>query len=78
GTPSAISLANASRLAYSGFRPRRPIATPQPHECCDVRQIPPLDYVPLVPRRQQVDTAIVNGFGFGGQNAVAVFRRFGV
>ncbi len=23
-----------------------------------------------------VDTAIINGFGFGGQNAVAVFRRF--
>ena len=22
------------------------------------------------------DTAIINGFGFGGQNAVAVFRRF--
>ena len=35
-----------------------------------------LDYVPLVARRQRVDTAIINGFGFGGQNAVAVFRRF--
>jgi 3-oxoacyl-[acyl-carrier-protein] synthase II len=35
-----------------------------------------LDYVPLVPRTRRVDTAMVNGFGFGGQNAVAVFRRF--
>jgi 3-oxoacyl-[acyl-carrier-protein] synthase II len=35
-----------------------------------------LDYVPLVKRQARVDTAIVNGFGFGGQNAVAVFRRF--
>jgi 3-oxoacyl-[acyl-carrier-protein] synthase II len=35
-----------------------------------------LDYVPLVCRSAKVDTAIINGFGFGGQNAVAVFRSF--
>jgi len=35
-----------------------------------------LDYVPQNARQAKVDTAIINGFGFGGQNAVAVFRRF--
>jgi 3-oxoacyl-[acyl-carrier-protein] synthase II len=35
-----------------------------------------LDYTPLKARRKRVDTAMINGFGFGGQNAVAVFRRF--
>jgi len=35
-----------------------------------------LDYTPNVKRQLRVDTAMINGFGFGGQNAVAVFRRF--
>jgi 3-oxoacyl-[acyl-carrier-protein] synthase II len=42
--------------------------TPDP--ACD------LDYVPNTSRRTEVDAAIINGFGFGGQNAVAVFRRY--
>ena len=40
-----------------------------PDEECD------LDYVPQVARPTKVDTVMINGFGFGGQNAVAVFRR---
>ncbi len=34
-----------------------------------------LDYVPNVARPTRVETVMVNGFGFGGQNAVAIFRR---
>jgi 3-oxoacyl-[acyl-carrier-protein] synthase II len=35
-----------------------------------------LDYVLHKARRMPVSTAMVNGFGFGGQNATAIFRRF--
>ncbi|MCH8948747.1 MAG: beta-ketoacyl-ACP synthase II [Chloroflexi bacterium] len=35
-----------------------------------------LDYVPNESRRQEVTTILKNSFGFGGQNACLVFRRF--
>lgn len=35
-----------------------------------------LDYVPNIGREMQVDTVLSNSFGFGGQNACLIFRRF--
>ena len=70
GAAGALSALHATFAIRDGIVPPTiNLETPDP--ACD------LDYVPNESRRQQVDVAIVNGFGFGGQNAVTVFRRYG-
>lgn len=64
----ASALAAVGGIRDGVISPTANLHTPDPQ--CD------LDYVPLVARRGRVDTVAVNGFGFGGQNAVAIFRRF--
>jgi len=65
GIASALAAIGAIRDGI--IPPTANLHTPDPE--CD------LDYVPLVARRARVETAAINGFGFGGQNAVAVFRK---
>ena len=65
---SVAGLAAIGSIRDGWVPPTINLDTPDPE--CD------LDYVPNVKRRAKVDVAIINGFGFGGQNAVAAFRRF--
>ena len=65
GIASALAAVGAIRDGI--IPPTVNLHTPDP--ACD------LDYVPLTARRKSVETVAVNGFGFGGQNAVTIFRR---
>ena len=65
GIASALAAIGAIRDGV--IPPTANLHTPDPE--CD------LDYVPLTARQAKVETVAVDGFGFGGQNAVAVFRR---
>jgi 3-oxoacyl-[acyl-carrier-protein] synthase II len=63
----ASALAGLGAIRDQVIPPTANLRSPDPE--CD------LDYVPLTARKARVDTVAVNGFGFGGQNAVAIFRR---
>src|SRR4051812_13040295 len=69
-----VGAAGIASVLAAGGAVRGPGMSPTPHPPapgpeCDI------DYVPLTARRGRVDTVAVHGFGFGGQNAVAIFRR---
>jgi 3-oxoacyl-[acyl-carrier-protein] synthase II len=63
----ASALAGIGAIRDQVIPPTANLRTPDPE--CD------LDYVPVTARKARVDTVAVHGFGFGGQNAVAIFRR---
>ena len=65
GIASALAAIGAIRDGV--IPPTANLREPDPE--CD------LDYVPLTARKARVEIAAINGFGFGGQNAVAIFRN---
>ncbi len=69
GAAGAISAVAAVLCLRDGIIPPT-INYQVPDPACD------LDYVPNVARKQAVQVALVNGFGFGGQNAVVALRRY--
>jgi 3-oxoacyl-[acyl-carrier-protein] synthase II len=62
----ASALAGIGAIRDQVISPTANLHTPDPE--CD------LDYVPLTARAAKIETVAVNGFGFGGQNAVTIFR----
>jgi 3-oxoacyl-[acyl-carrier-protein] synthase II len=69
GAAGAISsLGCIMAIRDNTVHPTINLHTPDPQ--CD------LDYVPNVARKMPVNVAMANGFGFGGQNAVAIFSRW--
>jgi 3-oxoacyl-[acyl-carrier-protein] synthase II len=69
GAAGAVSALTAVLAIHEGVVPPTiNLETPDPE--CD------LDYVPLVARQTPVRVALANGFGFGGQNGVVVFKEY--
>ena len=64
----AEAVVSALVLSRNVLPPTINYSTPDPE--CD------LDYVPNQPREVRVDAVMSNSFGFGGTNAVLVFKRF--
>jgi 3-oxoacyl-[acyl-carrier-protein] synthase II len=74
-TGHAMGTTAAMEAAFTALSIRDQVAPPtmnlhHPDPECD------LDYVPNEARDMSVDCAISNSFGFGGHNAVLVFKRF--
>jgi 3-oxoacyl-[acyl-carrier-protein] synthase II len=69
GAAGALAMIGCVKSIQTGIVPPTiNYATPDP--ACD------LDYVPNLARQQRVDVALAQAFGFGGQNAVVVVKRY--
>ncbi len=69
GAAGAVeSIACVKAITDGVIPPTRNLFEPDPE--CD------LDYVPHTAREAKVDYAMNNSFGFGGQNATIIFKRF--
>ncbi len=66
--PALEAAAAVLTIARGTIHPTINLHDPDP--ACD------LDYVPLTAREAHVEAVMSNSFGFGGHNAVLVFRRF--
>ena len=69
GAAGALSAIAAIQGMHTGFIPPT-INLDDPDPACD------LDYVPNRPRRAEINLAVVNGFGFGGQNASVAIKKW--
>ena len=70
GAGAVEAVASIKTIMHGNIHPTVNYDHPDPE--CD------LDYVPNTLRRRTVDTVLSNSFGFGGQNACLVFRRFDI
>jgi 3-oxoacyl-[acyl-carrier-protein] synthase II len=69
GAAGALSAIAAIKGMHEGLIPPTiNLETPDP--ACD------LDYVPNEPRPAEIKIAMINGFGFGGQNACVVLGKW--
>jgi 3-oxoacyl-[acyl-carrier-protein] synthase II len=69
GAAAAVELILCALAIRDGIVPPT-INQETPDPACD------LDYVPNQARRQRIDTALSNSFGFGGHNVSLIIRRF--
>jgi 3-oxoacyl-[acyl-carrier-protein] synthase II len=68
GSGGIEAVATAMAVANDAIPPTINLRNPDP--ACD------LDYVPNHSRKQTVDVALSNSFGFGGHNVTLVFKKY--